>query len=80
MSVLFLFGGCMEYSNTLFAVPAYGRTYETESAMLDDWRDGKDFKVDGGSAYFSIRDVGLLVADGYRYVHVHKVIINLEGV
>lgn len=70
----------MEYSNTLFAVPAYSRTYETESDLLNDWRDGKDFKVDGGSAYFSIRDVGLLVADGYKYVDVHKVIIDLEDV
>ena len=47
--------------NYLVAVPAYGRTYETVSAMLGDWGDGKDFKIAGTGTYFSIRDTDALV-------------------
>ena len=45
--------------NTLRAVPAYGRVYKTEKDLLNDWFDGKDFKMEGG-AYFSIRDFASL--------------------
>jgi hypothetical protein len=37
-------------------VPAYGRKYATEEAMLKDWKDGLDFKILGGP-YCSIRDL-----------------------
>jgi len=66
--------------NFVEAVPAYGRTYETESAMLDDWRDGKDFRLVDG-AYFSIRDVDALVHSLHIDVlMIEGVFIPLEGV
>jgi hypothetical protein len=46
--------------NNLSAVPAYGRSYENQNAMLDDWRNGKDFRIVGTGTYFSIRDVDAL--------------------
>ena len=46
--------------NNLEAVPAYGRSYENASAMLDDWREGKDFRIAHSGTYFSIRDVDAL--------------------
>ena len=65
----------------LVAVPAYGRTYETVSAMLGDWGDGKDFKIAGTGTYFSIRDTDALVHNMHIDVLViDGVSIPLEGV
>lgn len=36
-------------------IPAYGRNYNTASEALEDWANGKDFKIYGGP-YCSIRD------------------------
>jgi len=67
--------------NYLVAVPAYGRTYETVSAMLGDWGDGKDFKIAGTGTYFSIRDTDALVHNMHIDVLViDGVSIPLEGV
>jgi hypothetical protein len=43
---------------TLFLVPAYGRDYQTRSAAVCDWKEGKDFSLTDGrqSTYCSIRD------------------------
>ena len=66
--------------NFVEAVPAYGRVYETESALLSDWHDGKDFRLVGG-AYFSIRDVDALVHNLHIDVlMIDGVFIKLEGV
>jgi hypothetical protein len=51
--------------NTLHAVPAYGRVYKSKVELVQDWIDGKDFKMEGGS-YFSIRDYDTL-ANKYNY-------------
>lgn len=45
--------------NTLHAVPAYGRSYNSNEDLIKDWLEGKDFKIEGGS-YFSIRDYEML--------------------
>jgi hypothetical protein len=45
-------------------IGAYGRNYETVEKMINDWLDGKDFKIVGGP-YCSVRDVELLKQDGY---------------
>lgn len=45
----------IQYLNRVYLVPAYGRQYQTEEAVLKDWNAGKDFKIDGGP-YCSIRD------------------------
>ena len=34
---------------------AYGRFYQTETEVMEDWGDGLDFKIVGGP-YMSIRD------------------------
>mgnify|MGYP000344833981 CR=1 FL=1 len=43
----------------LVLVPAYGRTYKTEAAVLKDWNSGLDFKIARGP-YVSIRDIKIL--------------------
>ena len=56
--------------NTLHAVPAYGRVYNSNEELIADWLDGKDFKIDGGS-YFSIRDYEMLsVTLGYDDIEI----------
>ena len=42
---------------------AYGR-----QANLEDWRDGKDFKIANGGPYCSIRDLKRMQSDGYDTV------------
>lgn len=49
------------YSGPLVLMPAYGRIYKTSEEALQDWKDGKDFKV-VGSGYCSIRDLEYLKA------------------
>ena len=46
-------------------LPAYGRTYGTESAILADWNDGKDFQMFSHLkiCYCSIRDSEVLKTD-----------------
>lgn len=41
--------------DTIIAVPAYGRNYTDKESLLQDWIDGKDFRIARGP-YFSIRD------------------------
>ena len=66
--------------NVLNAVPAYGRTYETVSALLSDWQEGKDFRIVGGS-YFSIRDTDALVHNLHvDAIRIDGVLIPLENV
>ena len=43
---------------------AYGRKYDSQMEFWKDWEAGKDFKIVNGP-YFSKRDVGTLMADGY---------------
>ena len=38
----------------LHVIPAYGRTYATPELAVQDWLDGKDFKILNGP-YLSIR-------------------------
>lgn len=40
----------------LILVPAYGRRYSEEWALLEDWENGLDFKIEGGPMC-SIRDL-----------------------
>ena len=67
--------------NFVYAVPAYGRSYENAMAMLDDWREGKDFRIANTGTYFSIRDTDALVHNMHIDVLViDGVSIPLEGV
>lgn len=43
--------------------PAYGRVYETEVEVLNDWYAGKDFKIETNGPYTSIRDLKELKRD-----------------
>lgn len=49
-------------SSPMVLLPAYGRQYKTKEAAIQDWKDGKDFKIQGGP-YCSIRDTERLVSD-----------------
>lgn len=55
-------------------IGAYGRKYSTTEKASKDWRDGKDFRIEGTMTYCSIRDsqyfqrdmtiVGIRLTDG----------------
>jgi hypothetical protein len=45
-----------QISSQLVVIPAYGRKYSTKEAAVQDWKDGKDFKIANGP-YCSIRDI-----------------------
>lgn len=38
-------------------VGAYGRTYNSQAAVLRDWNANKDFQIAGGGPYVSKSDV-----------------------
>lgn len=40
-------------------IPAYGRKYATQLAATADWKEGLDFRIEGGP-YCSIRDIDAL--------------------
>jgi hypothetical protein len=46
----------------MILTPAYGRSYPTIKAALEDWAEGKDFKIWSGP-YCSIRDIEFLKKD-----------------
>lgn len=52
-------------TNVLELIPAYGRTYSDPKVMMQDWEDGKDFKIVGGP-YCSIRDLNLMRERGFK--------------
>lgn len=47
----------------LVLIPAYGRRYTTWEAAKADWEAGKDFKIEGGGPYCSIRNEEQLNAE-----------------
>ena len=47
--------------NFMSVVPAYGRAYKTKDQLMDDWNNGKDFRIESTGTYFSIRDTDALV-------------------
>lgn len=57
--------------DVLTITPAYGRTYATPEAALQDWLHGKDFKILGGP-YLSIRNTLALATDGWRGVAIES--------
>ena len=48
-----------EMINTIYLLPAYGRVYKTAEQALQDWRNGKDFKMYNGP-YCSIREIQII--------------------
>lgn len=43
-------------NESICVVPAYGRMYNKKETMVNDWNEGKDFKILSGP-YCSIRDL-----------------------
>lgn len=43
------------HAKDAWAIPAYGRDYDSAEAVLADWHAGKDFKNTFNGLYFSIR-------------------------
>ena len=65
---------------TLDVVPAYGRTYKNGVLLLNDWLDGKDFKV-LGSGYFNIGEIPFLKESGIskiRFFQDGRVLTTVE--
>lgn len=57
--------------NTIVLVPAYGRDYKSEVALMKDWKAGKDFKVASlkwMGAYTSSNELDTLRAEGYTHI------------
>lgn len=52
------------YDFYLPIVGAYGKKYDSQKDFFKDWDAGVDFKIVNGP-YFSKRDTGNLLADGY---------------
>lgn len=44
---------------------AYGR-----KTSLQDWKDGKDFRICGTSTYCSIRDMSIIKRDGFKTIEL----------
>lgn len=55
---------------TVTAIPAYGRDYKSKKALLEDFKNGKDFNGIGLFAigYFSIRDKEQLLKNGFTHI------------
>ncbi len=60
----------LEDSKNLVLRPAYGRTYATGKEMSKDWDSGKDFQIEIGGSYCSVRDITLMKQQGYNGVHI----------
>ena len=60
-----------ETMSMLELIPAYGRVYKDTSAMEQDWKAGKDFKIRSGGPYCSIRDSELMREEGYTVVRLY---------
>jgi len=52
-----------QVSSPLILIPAYGRTYASPKRMIEDWNEGKDFRIMGHGCYTSIRDYSELTAN-----------------
>lgn len=63
----------------LYAIPAYGRKYDSDEAVLADWEANKDFFVYGGS-YFNKADSKLIFDSGYSTIRVFYDIANYKFV
>ena len=53
---------------TLILLPAYNRKYSNNEDMLKDWIDGKDFRVEYGGPYTSIRDRDFIKSMGFNEI------------
>lgn len=55
--------------------PAYGRDYKSRKAVLDDFREGKDFvlRVPGGSTYINKDQIKPGTQISFRYGKLMKV-------
>lgn len=51
----------------LTAVPAYGRDYKSKAAVMADWDDGLDFRLEPSGQYISKADA---VASGIRTINI----------
>ena len=56
------------YKNTTLT-PAYGRDYKSVKALMEDWKDGKDFILQPSGVYISISEVPLLKMSGHTHIH-----------
>ena len=53
-------------------VPAYGRDYKSQKAVLEDWKAGKDFQLQtmNDTRYTSIADVEELKKKGVKSLNI----------
>ena len=58
---------------------AYGRTYATARAMIEAWKDGRDFRIVEDGPYTSIRDEKLIKDEGRKiFLYQHWPHIKVE--
>lgn len=68
----------MIVENYLTVSPAYGREYTKASAAMQDWLEGRDFKMEsmiGSGSYCSIRDFAAKTKVQVRYSRLTKVVV-----
>lgn len=63
----------MPYYQTL--VPAYGRDYKSKAAVIQDWKNGKDFKAEPQGWYISIKEKPADMIVNIRYAKLTKVVV-----
>lgn len=54
----------------LTVIPAYGRDYTSKKEVEAAWRAGKDFQDPPSGAYFNIKDLPELQAEGYKWLNI----------
>ena len=54
-------------STILYLLPAYGRNYSSAEELVNDWEEGRDFRILKGP-YCSIRDMDALT-NGFDYIY-----------
>lgn len=53
-------------------IPAYGRDYKSKRAVLKDWTNGLDFRIQDyrlGDRYCSVRDLPELQSEGVTHLN-----------
>lgn len=66
--------------NEICVIPAYGRDYRSKIAVLEDWNNGKDFKVVPYGCYVSKKDIPEITQTiTFKYSKLQKMFVHYIG-
>ena len=66
--------------NSLILNGAYGRTYTSKDLMIADWKAGKDFIIQQGGQYISIRELHYTSPLDTVYLSFNNTLINVKEI